>query len=81
MADECSREAEKKGYKVFGIQFHQECWGGQNGSSTYDKYGEAQNCMVGVDGYGVGQLYANFVYKKKQGWFLACMWTNRRCRS
>lgn len=65
LAQACSEQAEIRNFTCFGIQYHQECWGGVNASQTYNISGKSPSCKVGVDGYGVGKLYTTFVYKLK----------------
>lgn len=54
----CAKEALKKGYQYFGLQFYGECWSGPEANSTYDRDGTSKRCSRGV-----GERRANFVYK------------------
>ncbi|XP_022780212.1 coadhesin-like isoform X4 [Stylophora pistillata] len=65
LVEACSKQAEKRNYSCFGIQYQHECWGGTNASLTYDISGKSRNCRVDIDNYGVGKLYTSFVYKLK----------------
>ena len=53
----CAKEAKKKGYLYFGIQFWGECWSGPMAHLTYDRDGSSKNCTLGV-----GRDHANAVY-------------------
>ncbi|EDO40760.1 predicted protein [Nematostella vectensis] len=67
--EQCRVEAEKHGYDYFGIQNLIECWGSPDGRSTYDNQGCSVNCIRDSEGkYGVGEHWANFIYRKKQDW-------------
>lgn len=59
--DVCAREAAKKGFVYFGIQYL-DCWGASK-DDRYDRHGRSRNCEVGDDDYGVGYGGANYVYK------------------
>ena len=56
--NQCARVAYGSGYPYFAVQFYGECWTGTNANSTYNKHGESTKCWEGV-----GQGWANFVYK------------------
>ena len=65
----CAKEASKKGFTVFGLQFYGECWGGLNAGDTFAMYGHSKNCAN--EFYGeceenericIGRANANFVY-------------------
>lgn len=53
----CAKEALKKKYLYFGLQFYGECWSGPQAHLTYDRDGESKRCTRGV-----GKRSANFVY-------------------
>ena len=68
-ANRCAKEASKKGFTVFGLQFYGECWGGLNAGDTFATYGHSKNCAN--EFYGeceenericIGRANANFVY-------------------
>ena len=51
----CYQGAKQKGFKYFGRQFNQECWGGNN---PYDSSGKATNCnYMGGDGAMANEVY------------------------
>ena len=54
--DKCMEEANKKNYKIFGIQDHAECWSG-DAMETYDKHGIADNCKDGQGGAWSNSVY------------------------
>lgn len=58
--EECANAAQRKGYKVLGIQFYGECWSGSADTVQYDKYGMAPPHMCWN---GVGREWTNYVYK------------------
>jgi len=69
---DCAKVAQKKGYKVFGVQFFGECWGSINGHLDYAKFGESKSCVRGNMDYAEctkgdtlcsGQTLTNFVYQ------------------
>lgn len=45
LACRCAEKARAKGYKVFGLQFYGECWGGPNGEALFSKDGPSDNCI------------------------------------
>lgn len=53
----CAKEASKKGYLYFGLQFYGECWSGPKAHKTYERYGKSNSCTLGV-----GKKRANMVY-------------------
>ena len=53
----CAKEALKKGYLYFAIQFYGECWSGPQAHLTYDQNKTSARCTLGV-----GKQRANFVY-------------------
>lgn len=53
----CAKEASKKGYLYFGLQFYGECWSGPEAHKTYERYGKSNSCTLGV-----GKKRANMVY-------------------
>ena len=55
--EDCAKEASKKGYLYFGLQFYGECWSGPQDNSTYDRDGKSKSCTRGV-----GKKRANMVY-------------------
>jgi hypothetical protein len=63
---ECSKDAEKRGYDYFGVQYYSECWGSKDAYATYDKHGCTNNCKVNQD-YGIGTYWSNFIYHLKNG--------------
>lgn len=65
--EECRKEAEKREYKYFGVQYWNECWGSKNADKTYDKHGCKNNCKV-EGGYGIGTHWSNFMYHQKSEW-------------
>ena len=59
---QCKNKAHAAGYEVFGIQSQQECFTGPRAHITYNKYGEANNCLNGKGGY-----FSNSVYRIIKG--------------
>eukprot|EP00112_Aurelia_sp_Birch-Aquarium-sp1_P003530 Seg1394.13 transcript_id=Seg1394.13/GoldUCD/mRNA.D3Y31 product="A disintegrin and metalloproteinase with thrombospondin motifs 18" protein_id=Seg1394.13/GoldUCD/D3Y31 len=53
---ECAKVAAKRGFKVFGIQFQGECWGGPNAENTYNEDGPSTACVHKLG--GINELYA-----------------------
>jgi hypothetical protein len=45
LACRCAEKAREKGYKVFGLQFYGECWGGPNGEMLFSKDGPTDTCI------------------------------------
>ena len=55
----CAEQAHAMGYVYFAVQFHGECWAGdENTADSYYRNGYSPNCKDGVGGAA-----ANFVYK------------------
>jgi len=65
--EECRKEAEKRGYDYFGVQYWRECWGSKDAYKTYDKHGCQKNCEVQGE-YGTGTHWSNFMYHLKSEW-------------
>jgi hypothetical protein len=65
--EQCRGKAEKNKYTYFGIQFMKECWGSKNARKTYNKHGCNNNCQEGINGFGGGGDWSNFVYRVKEG--------------
>ncbi|XP_078382935.1 uncharacterized protein LOC144665558 [Oculina patagonica] len=74
--ENCKKEAVKKGYECFGIQFYGECWSGEDACDVdnYAVHGESDDCWCSGNNYkqynpkrpcigAVGGEYTNFVYK------------------
>ncbi|KXJ23691.1 coadhesin [Exaiptasia diaphana] len=49
LACRCAEKARQKGYKVFGLQFYGECWGGPSGEAVYSKDGPSNNCIQNLE--------------------------------
>ena len=52
----CAKVAARRGFKVFGTQFHGECWGGPNAESTYSEDGPSTACVHKLG--GINSFYA-----------------------
>lgn len=64
--DECSKEAAKRGYDFFSIQYREECWGSRYVTyKTYDRVNCMSDCRMNGN-YGIGPNWANFVYYLKR---------------
>ncbi|CAH3022674.1 unnamed protein product, partial [Porites evermanni] len=74
---DCAKEAERKGYRVFGIQFYGECWGSHSFIPSH-RYRPVRRCIDeqfktcaknGWNSTCTGKNWANFIYKLQQyGW-------------
>ncbi|XP_031569967.1 uncharacterized protein LOC116304378 [Actinia tenebrosa] len=56
--ENCSRLAQSRGHRYFGLQHYGECWSGKDSEVTYARDGSSENCVKGV-----GKDGANYVYK------------------
>ncbi|KAK3754865.1 hypothetical protein QZH41_011339, partial [Actinostola sp. cb2023] len=74
LACRCAEKAREKGYKVFGLQFYGECWGGSNGEMLFSKDGPSNDCIqqlsdpkecVKSDPFSecVGAANTNYIYR------------------
>jgi hypothetical protein len=59
---QCQAIASAAGYEVFSIQIEVHCFTGPQAHITYDRYGEASNCVDGKGG-----IWANSVYRIRKG--------------
>lgn len=79
LACRCENATRARGWKVFGLQFYGECWSGQSGESTFNKYGVANPkkciqelvdpfppCNKSKDMECVGTQSTNYVYRLKE---------------
>ncbi|XP_068717618.1 uncharacterized protein [Montipora capricornis] len=79
LACRCANATRGKGWKVFGLQFYGECWSGENGETTFNKYGDANPkkciqelvdplppCNKSKDMECVGVQSTNYIYKLKE---------------
>ncbi|KAL9987880.1 hypothetical protein ACROYT_G002258 [Oculina patagonica] len=57
IVENCAREAKKKNYMYFGIQFYGECWSGATAPGTYDRYGRSTQCTTTVGKAGTNLVY------------------------
>ena len=62
LVNRCGRIALRKGYRVFSVQSHNECWSGRNAHKTYGRYGRRGGCR-----YWTGAPWGNDVYRIKGG--------------
>ncbi|CAH3032735.1 unnamed protein product, partial [Porites lobata] len=71
---DCAKEAERKGYRVFGIQFYGECWGSHSFIPSR-RYRPVRRCIDeqfkkcaknGSNTTCTGENWANFIYKLQQ---------------
>lgn len=59
MVKRCAEQAHSMGYVYFSVQFHGECWAGdENTANSYYLNGYSDNCHEGHGGAA-----SNFVYK------------------
>lgn len=78
LACRCANATRAKGWKVFGLQFYGECWSGENGETTFKKYGNASSkkcvqelvdpilpCDKRKDMECVGAQSTNYIYRLK----------------
>ena len=61
---ECATEVFETGFWYFGVEYHHECWSGENGSVTYQMHGRSQDCLWN---YSVGSTWTIFVYRFVEG--------------
>ena len=54
----CSTLARDMSYEFFAVRNEVECWSGKDTARTYNKNGKSDDCVGGV-----GQKFANFVYR------------------
>ena len=75
---DCAKEAERKGYRVFGIQFYGECWGSHFFIAN-PRYRPVRRCLDehfkecpknGLNRTCTGKNWANFIYELQQ----VCVW-------
>ncbi|XP_067043371.1 uncharacterized protein [Acropora muricata] len=79
LACRCENVTRARGWKVFGLQFYGECWSGQTGETTFNKYGVANPkkciqelvdpfppCDKSKDMECVGAQSTNYVYRLKE---------------
>lgn len=66
----CAREAHHKGYTMFGVHEHGECWSDANAEQKYIKYGSSKKCFQNYNqtcpqgsSPCAGGADANFVYR------------------
>lgn len=59
----CAEFAKLNGLRYFGIQNGGQCFTGPDAKSTYDKYGQANNCVNGTGNVLGDKSLANSVYK------------------
>ncbi|PFX20415.1 uncharacterized protein LOC111336924 [Stylophora pistillata] len=66
----CARKAVLKGYTLFGVHEHGECWSASNAEETYNKYGASDQCFQNFNqtctagsSTCAGGTNANFVYR------------------
>ena len=80
---DCAKEAERKGYRVFGIQFYGECWGSHSFIPSH-RYRPVRRCIDeqfktcaknGWNSTCTGKNWANFIYKLQQ----VCVWFTFAC--
>ena len=66
--NQCAQVAHDKGYKYFAVQYYGECYGGNDGGSSFAKHGNSTACWLFDKqlGFAVGEHWANFVYRIKQ---------------
>ena len=64
---QCARVAHDKGYKYFAVQYYGECYGGNDGGSSFAKHGNSTECWLFDKqlGFAVGRGNTNFVYRIK----------------
>lgn len=80
---DCAKEAERKGYRVFGIQFYGECWGSHSFIPSR-RYRPVRRCIDeqfkkcatnGSNRTCTGENWTNFIYKLQQ----VCVWFTFAC--
>ena len=62
LVNRCGRIALRKGYRVFSVQNHNECWSGRNAHKTYGRYGRRRGCS-----HWTGTAWGNDVYRIRGG--------------
>ena len=60
----CAAEVYKNGFWYFGVEYRHQCWSGENGDKTYNRFGPSDNCL---SNYGVGATWTIFVYRFVEG--------------
>ena len=53
----CFLRALKKGYRMFGVENHSECWSGRRAHKTYFKYGRSRRCRKWTGGRWALDVY------------------------
>ena len=53
----CFNEAQKKGFKYFGVQYNTQCFTSNDAGVTYRKYGESNGCRNGRGGTWAMNVY------------------------
>ena len=84
LACRCANATREREWKIFGLQFYGECWSGENGETTFKKYGNAKSssclqqlvnpippCDINKDMECVGARNTNYIYRLKD-----CKWIN-----
>ena len=62
LVNRCGRIASRKGYRVFSVQNHNECWSGRSAHRTYGRYGRRRGCS-----HWTGTRWGNDVYRIRGG--------------
>ena len=59
IASKCAIEASQRGFKVFGLMNHGECWSGPNAENTYADGPASTKCQYEV---GATDAYTLFMF-------------------
>ncbi|XP_065062702.1 A disintegrin and metalloproteinase with thrombospondin motifs 6-like isoform X2 [Rhopilema esculentum] len=54
----CAKMASMRGYTIFGIQYHGECWSGPSAQLTYMEDGASSACVHGLGGINSYYVYS-----------------------